>query len=204
MITKKRLYSLSIMAIFSTAALHSMEDQNNGQPEQNAQEKRIKDDLLKAKKDFYEQQSASSKANQELQEKINGTPGYTKKAVISKSVDLLGTWTDRGATLAFNEFRKRKGLLTEEEEIAQDINRELRIARQKENILTDSTNETKKAEKSFYEGQTLNAEIDAAIKMCALLGTNSDGTYQNEKCQERLMELWNKQNNLSAELKMTK
>jgi len=202
MITKKRLYSLSIMAIFATADLHSMENQNNGQPEQNAQEKSIKDDLLKAKKEFYDQQTASNKAMQELQEQINGTYGHSQRAVITKAVDLAGTWTDRGATIAFNELRKQRGWLTEEEEIAQDINRELRIARQKENILTESTNETKRAEKAFYDSQALNAEIDAAIKMCECLGRNQDGTYKNQKCQERIRDLWNKQNNLSEKSTM--
>ena len=187
MITKKRLYSLSIIAIFSTAALHSMDPSGDDQGQKlPAREKTPQEELYEAQKYFYEQKAASSRAMQDLQDKIQGTRGHTERAVITKAVDLAGTWTDRGITTAFNELRKKNGWLTEEEEISLQINRELRIAKEKENILTESTTATKKAEEIYYNSQTLNAEIDAAIKLCQ--GRASSDT----QCRELTEELFKK------------
>lgn len=181
MITKRKVYLLSLLTIISSSALYSMD---LGQEQANT--KILQDDMLKAKKEFYEQQSASNRAMQDLQEKIHGIPGHTQRAVITKTIDLAGIWTDRGITTAFNELRKKNGWLTEEEEIALQINRELRIAKEKENILTESTIATKKAEEIFYNSQTLNAEIDAAIKLC------QGRASSDNQCRELTEELFKK------------
>lgn len=210
MITKKEFFLLSIMmAVFSVNTLWCMQSdqgqkQQQGQQDQNdsqGQEENKNDQnnnehvsfdekYEDVKTSFFKQKTKASEASQKLQEEINGLSGHTKRAVVNKMVDMGGNWLDAGARTAFYEARKRSGFLTEEEELQQNLNKEILKTKEAERELTLATKRTKQSEKDFYESQKTNVDIESALKLCSCL----PGGFDNPDCQNKLKSFWNKIN----------
>ncbi|HLC06864.1 MAG TPA: hypothetical protein VJJ26_01625 [Candidatus Babeliales bacterium] len=186
MIIKKNLLLLSVIGIFSTVALHSMDN------EPKVKEKTPKEEYQEAKKNYWEKKADRDKEAQELQARVNSPRGYVEQEATKQTVGLVVKRLDSGLSYITDELRKQWVGLSEAEILQKEIeelDRQLKTESLKGQALNNEiatvTKQTKDEEQVVLKKQELNHDIDAAEK----IGSRLPGTYNNPAFKKRWTEL---------------